>query len=84
MPRLSSSFVAYGLSRIQWPLRNALFITIMATLMIPFYVTMVPLFSLYRSIGWTNTVLPLVVPTFFGIPLYVFLLRQFFLTSRRP
>jgi multiple sugar transport system permease protein len=76
----SSSFVAYGLSRINWPLRTPLFVIILSTLMIPFYVTMIPLFTLFRTMGWVNTYLPLIVPSFFGIPIYIFLLRQFFMT----
>lgn len=71
----SSSFVAYGLSRIDWPLRTPLFVTILGTTMIPYYVTMIPLFTLFRTIGWTNTYLPLIVPTFCGVPIYIFLLR---------
>ncbi len=76
----SCSFVAYGVSRIDWPLKTPLFVIILATTMLPFYVTMVPLFTLFRSMGWVNTYLPLIVPTFLGIPFYIFLLRQFFLT----
>jgi len=80
---LSSSFVAYGVSRIDWPLRTPLFVIILGTTMVPFYVTVIPLFTLFRSMGWVNTYLPLIVPTFFGVPFYVFLLRQFFLTIPR-
>jgi multiple sugar transport system permease protein len=76
----SSSFVAYGLSRINWPLRTPLFVIILSTTMIPFYVTMIPLFTLFRAMGWVNTYLPLIVPSFFGVPIYIFLLRQFFMT----
>ena|SRR5947209_2263641 len=76
----SCSFVAYGVSRIDWPLRTPLFVIILGTTMIPFYVTMVPLFTLFRTMGWVNTYLPLIVPSFFGIPIYIFLLRQFFMT----
>lgn len=76
----SCAFVAYGVSRIDWPLKTPLFVIILATTMLPFYVTMVPLFTLFRSMGWVNTYLPLIVPTFLGIPFYIFLLRQFFLT----
>ncbi len=79
----SCSFVAYGVSRIDWPLKTPLFVIILATTMLPFYVTMVPLFTLFRSMGWVNTYLPLIVPTFLGIPFYIFLLRQFFLTIPR-
>jgi multiple sugar transport system permease protein len=77
---LSSSFVAYGVSRIDWPLRTPLFVVILGTTMIPYYVTMIPLFTLFRNIGWLNTYLPLIIPTFLGQPFYIFLLRQFFLT----
>ncbi|HEX3814540.1 MAG TPA: carbohydrate ABC transporter permease [Mycobacteriales bacterium] len=80
---LSSSFIAYGLARINWPLRKPLFVLILSTMMIPFYVTMVPLFTMFKAIGWTNTYAPLIVPTFFGVPLYVFLLRQFFMSIPR-
>ncbi len=77
---LSSSFVAYGLARIEWRWRTPLFIVILSTLMVPFYVTMVPLFTMFRGLGWTNTWLPLIVPHFFGVPLFIFLLRQFFMS----
>ncbi len=77
---LSSSFVAYGLSRIEWRWRTPLFIILLSTLMVPFYVTMVPLFTMFRGLGWTNTYLPLIVPHFFGVPFFIFLLRQFFLS----
>jgi multiple sugar transport system permease protein len=76
---LSSAMVGYGVSRIRWPWRNGIFTILIATMMVPFYVTMVPLFTAYRSIGWTGTYLPLIVPTFFGIPFFIFLMRQFFL-----
>lgn len=77
---LSSSFVAYGLSRIEWRWRTPLFVILLSTLMVPFYVTMVPLFTMFRTLGWTNTYLPLIVPHFFGVPFFIFLLRQFFLS----
>lgn len=76
----SGSFVAYGLSKINWSLRTPLFVIILGTTMVPFYVTMVPLFSLFRTLGWVNTYLPLIVPHFLGVPFYIFLLRQFFMT----
>lgn len=76
----SSSLVAYGLSRIQWRGRTALFNITLATLMIPFPVLMVPLYGVFRSLGWIGTLLPLWVPSFFGGAFNIFLLRQFFLT----
>lgn len=76
----SSSLVAYGLSRIQWRGRATLFTITLATMMVPFPVLMVPLYGVFRSLGWIGTLLPLWVPTFFGGAFNIFLLRQFFLT----
>jgi multiple sugar transport system permease protein len=77
---LSSSLVAYGFARVNWPERNFLFILMLATLMLPFQVTMVPLFILFKTIGWVGSFKPLIVPTFFGSAFNIFLLRQFFMT----
>ena len=75
----SSAFVAYGFSRILWPGREALFIVVLGTLILPYQVTMIPLFLIFRSIGWINTYLPLIVPSFFGNAFFIFLFRQFYL-----
>lgn len=77
---LSSSLVAYGFSRIRFRGRDLLFGICLATMMIPFQVTMVPLFIIFKKLGWINTYLPLVAPAFFGNPWFIFLLRQFFRT----
>ncbi|MCI0708686.1 MAG: carbohydrate ABC transporter permease [Chloroflexi bacterium] len=77
---LSSVVVAYGFSRINWPGRNILFAICLATLMIPSQVRLIPLFVIFKELGWVGTYLPLVVPTFFGNAFFIFLLRQFFLT----
>ena len=77
---ISSAIVAYGFSRIRWKGRDALFYVCIATMMVPFQVTMVPLFIIFKEFGWVNTFLPLVVPAFFGAPYFIFLLRQFFMT----
>ncbi|NOY79600.1 MAG: carbohydrate ABC transporter permease [Kiritimatiellaeota bacterium] len=77
---LSCSLVAYGLARIRWRGRNALFYILLSTMMLPFQVTMVPLFVVFAKLGWVDTFLPLVVPRFFGSAFYIFLMRQFFLT----
>lgn len=77
---LSSTLVAYGFSRVRWPLRNVFFALCMATMMIPSQVTMVPLFILFRKLNWINSYLPMVVPSFFGNAYYIFMLRQFFRT----
>ena len=68
------------LARIPWPGRNFLFILTVATLMLPFQVTMIPLFIVFKNLGWVNSWLPLIVPHWFGGALYIFLLRQFFMT----
>ncbi len=76
---LSSSFVAYGFARLHWPLRNKVFMIVIATMVLPFQVTMIPLFILFTKWGWIGTFLPLTVTCFFGNPFFIFLLRQFFL-----
>ena len=77
---LSASFVGYGFARIRFPGRDALFLLLLATMMIPFVVRLVPLFVIYQKLGWINTFLPLIVPSFLGTPFLVFLMRQFYLT----
>ncbi len=76
----SSSLVAYGLSRVPWKGREALFKVTLATMMIPFPVLMIPLYSVFRELGWVGTLLPLWVPAWFGGAFNIFLLRQFFIT----
>ncbi len=80
---LSCSLVAYAFARLRFPGRNALFLVLLGTMMIPYPVTMVPTFMLFNALGWVNTYLPLVLPPFFGPAYNVFLLRQFFLTINR-
>jgi multiple sugar transport system permease protein len=77
---LSNSLIAYGLSRIQWPGRNLLFVLLLGTLLLPSQVTLIPLFILFAHMHWVDTYLPLIVPAFFGNAFFMFLLRQFFLT----
>lgn len=77
---ISCSLVAYSLARIRWPGRQVLFIVTVATLMLPFQVTLIPLFLIFKRIGWVGDFRPLIVPHFFGGGLYIFLLRQFFMT----
>jgi multiple sugar transport system permease protein len=77
----SSSIVAYGFSRLRWRGRNVLFFIVISTMMLPFLVTMIPLFVLFKHLGLTGTLWPLIIPTFFGSSAFsIFLLRQFFLT----
>jgi ABC-type glycerol-3-phosphate transport system permease component len=77
---LSCTIVAYGFARLRAPGKDFFFLFLLSTLMLPYPVTMVPLFVLFNALGWINTFLPLIVPTFFGNAFYIFLLRQFFLT----
>ena len=77
---LSCTIVAYGFARLRAPGKGFFFALMLSTLMLPYPVTMVPLFALFNALGWINTFLPLIVPAFFGNAFYIFLLRQFFLT----
>ncbi len=77
---LSCSCVAYAFSRLQWPGRDTLFLLVLATMMLPQQVTMIPVFLIFRAIGWYNTLRPLWAPAFFGSAFFIFLLRQFFMT----
>lgn len=77
---ISSAVVAYGFSRIRWPGRDKVFVFVIATMLIPYTVVMVPQFILFKLLGWTGTYLPMVVPALFGNAFYIFMLRQFFMT----
>ncbi len=77
---LSSSMVAYSFSRLRWPGRDIVFGVLLATMMIPGAVTMMPVFLIFRMLGWVDTLRPLWIPSFFGGAFSIFLLRQFFLT----
>ena len=78
---LSSSLVAYGFARLEFPGRTVLFVILLSTMMLPFHVRLIPMFVTFRFLGWIDTYLPLVVPFFFGgVPFFIFLVRQFFLT----
>ena len=75
-----SSLVAFAFARLKWPGRDALFVVLLATMMIPGAVTMMPRFLIFRSLGWIDTLNPLWVPAFFGSAFHIFLLRQFFMS----
>lgn len=77
---LSCSLAAYGFSKIKWPGRDFLFMVLLSTIMIPGQVTMIPVFILFKWLGWYGTFKPLVVPHFFGGAFGIFMLRQFFMT----
>ena len=81
---VSATLVAYGFARMRFPGRSLLFLIVLSTMMLPLQVTIIPLFLGYRAVGWLDTLLPLIVPSFFsGGAFYIFLLRQFFLTIPR-
>jgi len=80
---LSCTIIAYAFARLRAPGRDAIFVVMLATMMLPYPVTMVPLYVLFQRLGWINTIYPLVVPAFLGSPFYIFLLRQFFKTIPR-
>lgn len=75
---LSSSIVAYAFSRMRFPWRDQLFAVLLATMMLPGAVTMMPKFLIFRSLGWIDTLYPLWAPSFFASAFNVFMLRQFF------
>jgi len=77
---VSCTLVAYSFARLRWPGRNALFMILISTMMLPSQVTMVPVFLIYAKIGWVNTLRPLWFGSFFGTAFFIFLLRQFFMT----
>ncbi len=79
----TSALVAYGFARIQWPGRDFIFMLTLATMMIPFMVTMVPLYGIFRKLGWIGTLQPLWVPYMFGGAFNIFLLKQFFMSIPR-
>jgi len=77
----SCSLVAYGFARFPHVRGNrVLFIVMLSTMMLPYMVWLIPLYIVYSKIGWVDTFLPLIVPSFFGVPLFIFLLRQFLMT----
>lgn len=80
---ISVTLVAFAFSRLQWWGRDTLFLVMLATLMLPPQVTLIPQFILFKELKWIDTYLPLIVPDFFGGPFLTFLVRQFFLTLPR-
>ncbi|MRJ47197.1 ABC transporter permease subunit [Aerococcaceae bacterium DSM 109652] len=74
---ISSSLVAYGFARYDFKFKNFLFMVLLASMMLPWDVTMIPQYMLFNELGWINTLLPLIVPGMLGSAYYIFLLRQF-------
>ena len=77
---VASSLAAYAFSALEWKFRDSFFIITIAIMMLPDMVIMVPQFMLFKNLGWYGTLLPLIIPLFCGLPFYIFLLRQFFLS----
>lgn len=77
---LANSFIAYGFSKLRWPFRDQVFLIVLGTMILPFQVTMVPLFLMFTKMGWIGTFLPLTITAFFGNPFFIFLFRQFYMT----
>lgn len=78
---LSASVVAFSFARLRWWGRDQLFLIMLATLMLPYQITLIPTFILFKTLGWVDTLLPLIVPYYFGGgAFYIFLIRQFFMT----
>ncbi|MER6948216.1 carbohydrate ABC transporter permease [Nonomuraea sp. NPDC000554] len=75
---LSCPLVAYALAKLRWRGRDGVFLSVLATMMLPPQITFIPLYLLWNEVGGVGTFLPLVIPQFFGTGFYIFLLRQFF------
>ncbi len=76
---ISCSLVAYSLSHVDWIGKKLLFGIVLATMMLPGQVTMIPVFIIFSKLGWINTFAPLLVPAFFGDAFFIFMMRQFFM-----
>lgn len=78
---LTASLAGYAFARLQFPGKNFLFMLCLSTMMLPYVVTLVPTFILFRWLGWVDTLYPLIVPSWFGGgAFFIFLCRQFFMT----
>jgi multiple sugar transport system permease protein len=80
---ISSALVAYGFARFRFPGKNMMFVVLLATIILPFQVTLIPTYIVFTSLGWNGTWLPLIVPHLFANAFNVFLLRQYFLSIPR-
>lgn len=77
---ISCALVAFGFARMRFPGRNVLFVTLLATMMLPAQVTMIPVFKIWSTLGFYDTFVPLTLPSFFGSAFFIFLLRQYYMT----
>lgn len=77
---IACPLVAYSLAKVRWRGSRPLLILVLATMMLPPQVTLIPLFLVWNGLGATNTYLPLIVPAFLGTPFFIFMIRQFLLS----
>lgn len=74
---ISSPFIAFGFSRLKFKGKKVWFAMMLLTMMLPFQIIMIPQYIIYHKLGWVGTILPLVVPSFFGGAFFIFLIIQF-------
>ncbi|MEY9867976.1 carbohydrate ABC transporter permease [Peribacillus sp. RS7] len=77
---LSSTLIAYGFARINFVGKKLWFVCMMLTMMLPYEMVMIPQYIMFNGFGWIDTYLPLILPTFFGAPFFIFLIIQFIRT----
>lgn len=80
---ITSALAAYAFARMRAPGKQVIFMVLIATMMLPGVVTLIPTYILFAKLGWVGTFKPLIVPVLFGSPFYIFLMRQFFTTIPR-
>ncbi len=80
---LSAALTGFSFARLRFPLRDFLFVVVLATMILPEHIRMIPNYLLYTRLNWVGTYLPLIIPNWFAPAFFVFLLRQFFLTIPR-
>jgi multiple sugar transport system permease protein len=76
---VSNTLVGYAFARLEAPGKRVLFYLALSTLMLPYVVILIPQYAIFNKLGWINTFAPLIVPSFFCSPFFIFLLRQFFM-----
>ncbi len=76
----SCTVTAFGFARLRGRGKNVLFMIMLATMMLPYQVTMIPTYIFFAKLNWVNTFKPFIIPSFFGMPFFIFMMRQFFMT----
>jgi len=77
---LSASLVGFSFARLRWPLRDFWFVVVLATMILPNHVRLIPTYLIFVKLGWIDTYWPLIVPNLLAPAFFVFLMRQFFMT----